>query len=141
MLRAGAHDDEARAHPHNVARGTFVDVDGAPQPAPAPRFSRTPSAVERTPVVPGTDTDAALADWGFDAATIAELREHGRGRRDRPDGDRLREPLERPATRRLERERRVRSRRRGLLDCGSVTSTSPGTARSAMRDARLTTEP
>lgn len=69
--------NEARAHPHNVARGTFVEVDGAPQPAPAPRFSRTPGSIARTPVVPGTDTDAALTDWGFDVATIAELRKQG----------------------------------------------------------------
>ena len=57
--------NEARAHPHNVARRTFVEVEGAPQPAPAPRFSRTPGAVERAPVVPGADTRAALVDWGF----------------------------------------------------------------------------
>jgi alpha-methylacyl-CoA racemase len=69
--------NEARQHPHNVARGTYAEVEGAPQPAPAPRFSRTPGAIERTPVVPGTDTDDALADWGFDAATVAELRETG----------------------------------------------------------------
>ncbi len=69
--------NEARAHPHNVARATFIEVDGAPQPAPAPRFSRTPGAVERTPVVPGTDTDTALVDWGFDPETIAELKEQG----------------------------------------------------------------
>jgi alpha-methylacyl-CoA racemase len=68
---------EARAHPHNVARGTFTEVEGAPQPAPAPRFSRTPGAIERTPVVPGTDTDAALADWGFAPDRIAELKEQG----------------------------------------------------------------
>ena len=35
--------DEAPRHPHNVARGTFATVDGVVQPAPAPRFSRTPS--------------------------------------------------------------------------------------------------
>jgi alpha-methylacyl-CoA racemase len=69
--------NEARTHPHNVARATFIEVDGAPQPAPAPRFSRTPGSVARAPVVPGTDTDAALTDWGFDAATIAELKEQG----------------------------------------------------------------
>ena len=56
---------EARAHPHNVARGTFIDVDGAPQPAPAPRFDRTPSEVRRAPVAAGADTDTALVDWGF----------------------------------------------------------------------------
>ena len=69
--------NEARVHPHNAARGTYAEVEGAPQPAPAPRFSRTPGAIERTPVVPGTDTDEALADWGFDAATVADLRESG----------------------------------------------------------------
>jgi alpha-methylacyl-CoA racemase len=69
--------NEARAHPHNVARETFIDVDGAPQPAPAPRFSRTPGAVERAPVVPGADTDAALADWGLDPAEVATLRAGG----------------------------------------------------------------
>ena len=69
---------QARAHPHNVERDTFVDVDGAPQPAPAPRFSRTPSAVQGAPVAAGADTDTALADWGFTA-------------------DRGRDPQERPA--------------------------------------------
>jgi len=69
--------NEARAHPHNVARGTFTEVDGAPQPAPAPRFSRTPGAVERAPVVPGADTDAVLADWGFSYDEITALRTSG----------------------------------------------------------------
>jgi alpha-methylacyl-CoA racemase len=68
---------EARAHPHNVARGTFVDVDGAPQPAPAPRFDRTPSSVERAPVAAGTDTDTALTDWGFTPQHIAALKAAG----------------------------------------------------------------
>jgi alpha-methylacyl-CoA racemase len=69
--------NEARAHPHNVARKTFIDVDGAPQPAPAPRFSRTPGAVERAPVVPGADTRAALADWGLTDEEVAALRSTG----------------------------------------------------------------
>lgn len=47
-----------------AARGTFVEVDGVSQPAPAPRFSRTPSAVQRPPSAPGADTRAALRDWG-----------------------------------------------------------------------------
>ncbi len=68
---------EARAHPHNVARGTFTDVEGAPQPAPAPRFSRTPTAVQGAPVMPGANTDTALADWGFGADEIANLKERG----------------------------------------------------------------
>ena len=68
---------QARAHPHNVARNTFVDVDGAPQPAPAPRFSRTPSAVQGAPVAAGAHTDTALADWGFTAAEVAALKSAG----------------------------------------------------------------
>jgi alpha-methylacyl-CoA racemase len=68
---------QARTHPHNVERGTFVDVEGAPQHAPAPRFSRTPGAVQGPPVLPGAHTDTALAEWGFDAAEVAELRESG----------------------------------------------------------------
>ena len=57
---------EAPQHPHNVARETFVEVDGVVQPAPAPRFGRTPSAVSGPPSVPGTHTRDALADWGVD---------------------------------------------------------------------------
>jgi len=55
---------EAPHHPHNVARGTFIEVAGVTQPAPAPRFSRTPATVRRGPVAPGTDTRDALTDWG-----------------------------------------------------------------------------
>src|SRR5262249_2926856 len=57
--------DEAPAHPHNTARGTFVNVDGIPQPAPAPRFSRTPSTSSRPPAS-GADTAAVLSSLGFD---------------------------------------------------------------------------
>jgi alpha-methylacyl-CoA racemase len=52
--------DEAAAHPHNVARNTFVTVDGVTQPAPAPRFDRTPGAIQGPPVHPGTHTDEVL---------------------------------------------------------------------------------
>jgi alpha-methylacyl-CoA racemase len=55
---------EAVQHPHNVARGTFVEADGVVQPAPAPRFSRTPATLTTGARVPGEDTDAVLADWG-----------------------------------------------------------------------------
>jgi alpha-methylacyl-CoA racemase len=68
---------EARAHPHNVERGTFVDVDGAPHPAPAPRFSRTPSAVHGAPVKPGAHTDTALPEWGFTASEVERLKSSG----------------------------------------------------------------
>ncbi len=65
---------EAPKHPHNVARGVFVEVAGALQPGPAPRLSRTPGAVQGPPPHPGQHTDAALADWSFSAAEIASLR-------------------------------------------------------------------
>jgi len=64
---------EAPAHPHNVARGTFVEIDGVVQPAPAPRFSRTPPAVSRGPSEPGEDTREALAAWGIPEREIEEL--------------------------------------------------------------------
>ena len=68
---------EAPGHPHNAARGTFTEVAGVVQPAPAPRFSRTPSAVARPPAHPGEHTDEALADWGFGADELARLRRAG----------------------------------------------------------------
>lgn len=54
----------AADHPHLVARGTFVDKDGVRQPAPAPRFSRTPTHLDQPPARPGQHTREALADWG-----------------------------------------------------------------------------
>ena len=68
---------EARAHPHNVERHTFTDVDGSPHPAPAPRFSRTPSAVQGAPVPPGAHTSTALGDWGFSAEEVTRLKDAG----------------------------------------------------------------
>ena len=68
---------EARAHPHNVARHTFTDVDGAPHPAPAPRFSRTPSAIQGAPVKPGAHTMTELPAWGFTADEITALQSSG----------------------------------------------------------------
>jgi alpha-methylacyl-CoA racemase len=68
---------QARAHPHNVERRTFIDVDGAPQPAPAPRFSRTPSAIPSAPVAAGADTGVALAQWGFADAEVSALQASG----------------------------------------------------------------
>ncbi|OOL33586.1 carnitine dehydratase [Rhodococcus rhodochrous] len=58
--------DEAPSHPHHVARGTFVEVDGLIQPAPAPRFSRTAATVDRRPPSPGEHTTEILSDWGID---------------------------------------------------------------------------
>jgi alpha-methylacyl-CoA racemase len=68
---------EAVAHPHNVHRGTFVEVAGIPQPGPAPRFSRTEAAIARPPAHAGQHTDEILAGAGFDADRIAKLRETG----------------------------------------------------------------
>ena len=66
--------EEAYAHPHNVERGTFTEVAGVVQPAPAPRFSRTVPGIAGPPPRPGDHTDEALSDWGFSAAEVAELR-------------------------------------------------------------------
>ena len=64
--------DEAPNHPHNRARGTFVTIDGVPQPAPAPRFSRTPPP---TPMGAGRGPRgaSALREWGLSSETIARL--------------------------------------------------------------------
>ena len=66
--------DEAPRHPHNKQRQTFVDVDGVTQPAPAPRFSRTPGAVQAPPPKAGEHSEAVLRDWGFSTQEIADLR-------------------------------------------------------------------
>lgn len=68
--------DEAPEHPHNRARGTFIEVGGVTQPAPAPRFSRSIPAQPRPPVAGVTGEDV-LADWGFTPAEIAGLRTAG----------------------------------------------------------------
>ncbi|MDB5447515.1 MAG: putative acyl-CoA transferase/carnitine dehydratase [Phenylobacterium sp.] len=65
--------DEAPAHPHNVARGTFVEVDGVVQPAPAPRFSQTPGAIQRPSPRVGEHDREALLDWGFTPAELDAL--------------------------------------------------------------------
>jgi alpha-methylacyl-CoA racemase len=64
---------EAPAHPHNRARGTFVEIDGVTQPAPAPRFSRTTPELAGAPAVPGQHGAAILADWGWASAAIEAL--------------------------------------------------------------------
>jgi alpha-methylacyl-CoA racemase len=66
---------EAPMHPHNTARGTFIDVDGVTQPAPAPRFSRTMSRAPHGPRPP--DNEAALSAWGFSTEQIETLRVAG----------------------------------------------------------------
>jgi alpha-methylacyl-CoA racemase len=63
--------------PHLSARGTWVDVEGVVQPAPAPRFDRTPAALDRPPAPAGHHTDEVLAGAGFAADEIAALRAAG----------------------------------------------------------------
>jgi len=65
---------EAPKHPHNRHRGTFIEDDGVIQPGPAPRFSRTPSKIQRPPAQPGEHTEEALRDWGFSASELERLR-------------------------------------------------------------------
>ena len=57
--------DEAPRHPHNAARKTFVQVAGVTQPAPTPRFSATPGAIQGPPPAAGAHNLEALSDWGF----------------------------------------------------------------------------
>lgn len=68
---------EAARHPHVQARRTIVEDFGVQQPAPAPRFSRTPGAIQGPPAWPGEHTDDALRDWGFSTEDVAKLRETG----------------------------------------------------------------
>jgi len=70
---------ESRRHPHNAARGSHVEVGGVAQPAPAPRFSRTPGAVRRAPPERGEGGVEALRDWGFSADGIERLANMGLG--------------------------------------------------------------
>jgi alpha-methylacyl-CoA racemase len=64
---------EAPRDPHNVARGTFVEIDGVVQPAPAPRFSRTSPPTPTGPSLPGDHTSDVLGGLGMDDRAIAEL--------------------------------------------------------------------
>lgn len=66
--------DEAADHPHNAARGTFMRVGDVMQAAPAPRFSRTAACEPSAPGAPGADTDDILAEVGYSAEQVADLR-------------------------------------------------------------------
>jgi alpha-methylacyl-CoA racemase len=70
---------EARQHPHAGARAAYVDLGGVAQPAPAPRFTRTPGAAASPPPGRGAHGREALADWGFAAEEIEQLRAFGAG--------------------------------------------------------------
>ncbi len=69
--------DEAPQHPHNTARQTFVEVSGVVQPAPAPRFSATPGAIQGPPPAIGAHDREALLDWGFSGPEIDDLAKAG----------------------------------------------------------------
>lgn len=69
--------DEAPKHAHNVARETFVTVEGVIQPAPAPRFSATPGKIQAPPPKIGAHNEAALTDWGFSSDAIKALQDSG----------------------------------------------------------------
>ncbi len=68
---------EAAQHPHNVARSTFIAIDGVLQPAPAPRFSRTSASVSGSPAHPGQHTSEVLRDAGFTESEVRALIDSG----------------------------------------------------------------
>jgi len=68
---------EAIEHPANRARSVFVEVAGATQPGPAPRFGRTQPEIQGPPAHAGQHTDAVLSDWGFSDEERRKLREAG----------------------------------------------------------------
>jgi alpha-methylacyl-CoA racemase len=75
---------EAPAHPHNVERQTFVEVDGVVQPGPAPRFSRTPAAVPALPAAAGQHTTEVLLECGLSRAEVGALLDAGAVRQAHP---------------------------------------------------------
>jgi len=68
---------ESREHPHAKARGSFVEIEGVPQPRPAPRFSRTDSQIQRPPASAGEHTEEVLLEAGFTSTEVAKLKEDG----------------------------------------------------------------
>jgi alpha-methylacyl-CoA racemase len=68
--------EEATQHEHAKERSTYVKVEGITQPAPAPRFSRTPGEVQSAPPTNGKNTFTALSDWGFSEAEINQLKDN-----------------------------------------------------------------
>jgi alpha-methylacyl-CoA racemase len=69
--------DEVTNHPHHIARGSFIELDGIVQPAPAPRFSRSEVGVSHGSRIPGEDTLTVLQEAGLGEAEINELVESG----------------------------------------------------------------
>ena len=69
--------EEAPQHPHQRARNAYCEIDGFQQPAPAPRFSRTPSSIRHGQHAPGEDTAVVLAAAGYTPEQVRALRERG----------------------------------------------------------------
>jgi alpha-methylacyl-CoA racemase len=69
--------DEAPLHPQHEARNSFITVGGVVQPAPVPRFSRTPTEVTGPPPELGEHAERVLDDWGFPAEYVAQLKASG----------------------------------------------------------------
>ncbi|CAH0993099.1 Acetyl-CoA:oxalate CoA-transferase [Sinobacterium norvegicum] len=68
---------EAVDHPHNQARGTYIEINGEAQPAPSPRFSRSQPDTPSAPSAEGADTAEVLSQWGLDSASIKQLADNG----------------------------------------------------------------
>lgn len=68
---------DAVRHPHNVARNTFVEVQGVTQPGPAPRFSRTRAEIQGPSPIPFEKTETVLGEWGFSVQEIEALKSSG----------------------------------------------------------------
>lgn len=65
--------DEAPLHAHNQARGTFAQVEGITQPAPAPRFSKNSAPVCMPVREVGADTQSLLTELGYGAGDVVQL--------------------------------------------------------------------
>jgi alpha-methylacyl-CoA racemase len=78
--------DEAPEHPHNHARGTLIEIGDILQPAPAPRFDRTPAGVPTPPRPVGADTEEALLDWGLNQSEVDQWRRAGTVAQHESDG-------------------------------------------------------
>jgi alpha-methylacyl-CoA racemase len=76
-LTAVLDPSEAALDPHNVARGTFVSLDGHLQPAPAPKFSRTAPGPPTPPAEPRSDTTSVLTELGYADSDIDRMRTNG----------------------------------------------------------------
>ena len=70
---------EARRHPQSISRKSYLAVGEVEQPAPAPRYSRTPAAVRAAPPERGQGGRQALSEWGFSEEQVRSLQSRGLG--------------------------------------------------------------